>query len=152
MVIFNISITCTQTQSSRLSWCEFVWRADRKWTPVAFLRLCSVSESEFWGQQVFNERERVTCSMIDLFLNTASGVQSHWAPAALCQESRPSSVPDEDLCPQPRRGQIPLLVLRLPAEKDEEGVWRNRLLRPGRSASRDLTLVQNISQVNSVIE
>lgn len=42
---------CTQTQSSYLSWWEFVWRANRNWAPVAFLGLFCVPESEFRSQQ-----------------------------------------------------------------------------------------------------
>lgn len=68
------------------------------------------------------------CSLV-----AASGVQSHWASVALCQEPCAPPLPDEDLRPQPCRGQVTLLVLRLPAEEDEEGIGRDRLLWAGGS-------------------
>lgn len=73
-------------------------------------------------------RVLTVCSLV-----AASGVQSHWASVALRQEPCAPPLPDEDLRPQPCRGQVPLLVLRLPAEEDEEGVGRDRLLWAGGS-------------------
>ena len=73
-----------------------------------------------------------TCINFSFCLHfSVEGIQSGGAAVALRQAHRPSSVPHEDLRPQPCGGQVPLLVLRLPAEEDEEGVRRDSLLWPG---------------------
>lgn len=62
----------------------------------------------------------------------AAGVQGGWALLAHAEMHDPSSVPHADLRSEPCRRQVPILVLRLSAEEDEEVFWRDCVLWTGK--------------------
>lgn len=62
---------------------------------------------------------------------SAERVQSHRALPSYPEMSNPTAVSDADLRSQSRCCQVPLLVLRVSAEEDEEVFWGDRVLRAG---------------------
>lgn len=70
-------------------------------------------------------------SRLALRLPPAAGVQGGRAVPADAEMRHSSAVPHADLRPQPRGCQVPVLVLRVPAEEDEEVFGRDRVLRAG---------------------
>lgn len=69
--------------------------------------------------------------LLCFFGGAAARVQGGWASAAVAQEPHPAPLPHAHLRPQPCGGQVPLLVLCVPTQEDEEGVRRDSLLRTG---------------------